>query len=350
MQDEYSAPAESAALTPAELEAAKKKERTDIFVNASLLAILLLLYDLFNIVYFWLFHLAAYTAHTGSITFDIKVAMDKLSDITSTTAFTMTANNFIVGLSAVTIFIIGQFFMKIKLTDILKPSKGFVRDGAFYFPTTLTLNLMMSLIMAIVTSQLAEDGITIPEADFSMDKSSAYALIIQFVYICLLGPICEEFIYRGLCIKLLAPYGYGVAISFSAITFGMMHGNLKQAIPAMMSGVLYALITVKFKSIAPSIVMHIMNNIIASIGVYGDALDIKTDNIICAINIIALFLGFYGVIVMFTELIEKVYCDEPKCHNTLGRRFLSVWTNIFCVIYIFYLLRSIVDKIINANS
>ena len=349
---------DTSAMSPEEYTArktaAEKKERTELFTSATYLAILLLLYNVFSYIFVRVFWLAAYTRYTGGITFDLDKVRDYFTNtapgISGTTAFNMTGSVFIVFFSALSIFVVGQFVMKVKLSDILKPYKTFVTDGMLYFPTTMTFNLMAGIIVGIISATLQEDGITLPESDFSMSSPTGYELFIQFVYICVIGPICEEFIYRGLCIKLLMPFGSGLAVTFSALSFGLMHGNVKQAVPAILTGFVYALVAVRYGSIAPTIVIHILNNIAASVTDYGNALGwTNTGTITRVIDIVMLFLGFYGIIVLLTELIEKVNSCEPKCAMPYRKRFFSVSTNIFCVIYFLYLLWNIVEKIIMAN-
>ena len=347
-----------AAFAPAEYEAMKqaagKKERTELVMNASLLAILLLLYNVFCAMYRRLYWYVAYTRYTGKFSLDLTVIGDYFTetnpDVTNTTAFIMTAAVFVVVMAAFTVFVVGQFMMGIKFTDIFKPRSGAVTDGVKYFPAQITINHFASMMMIMLTTTLQEEGITLPESDFSMESPSSYGIFIEFIYLCVAGPLVEEFIYRGMCLKLLAPFGSGLAIAFSSVTFGLMHGNLKQAVPAMMGGVVYALVAVKYNSIVPSLIIHILNNIVSSITDFGDALGWSNTNAISnAVFIVVLFVGLYGVVVLLVDIAEKTYSDEPKCVLPAGKRFLTVGTNIFCIIYFLYLMRNLIEKIIQAN-
>ena len=333
---------------------AQKKEKSELFKNASFLAGLLLLYNLLRTINARVFWIAAYVKYTGKFSLDIYAVQNYLADERSeeikSTAFLMTGSVVIVILSTLGIFIVGQFIMKIKLTDIVKPYRGFALDGVKYFPATLTLNLIGGVIVTAIVNSLSSQGINVPVSDFSMHSPTRYELIIQFVYVCLLGPICEEFIYRGLVIKLLAPFGKLTAVVFSALIFGLMHGNIEQAITAALGGVVYALVAVKYNSIAPTVVIHILNNISASISDYGGALGwSNTDLINRVINICALFFGFYGVIVLITELIYETKMTEPDHALSAKKRRMGTFTNIFVLIYFGYLLWEIIGRIWLAN-
>ena len=75
-------------------------------------------------------------------------------------------------------------------------------------------------------------SLTVPTSDFSIHQPSAIAVIVQFSYVVIIAPIVEEFIYRGAILTALSPYGRGAAVLFSALAFGLMHGNIPQAASA----------------------------------------------------------------------------------------------------------------------
>ena len=333
---------------------AQKKEKSELFKNASFLAVLLLLYNLLRMINVRVFWIGAYLKYTGKLSLDIytvqKYLTEHRSEEIESTAFSMTGSVVVVALSSLGIFIIGQFIMKIKLTDIIKPYRGCMLDGIRFFPATLTLNLIAGVIVAAIVKSLSDQGITIPGSDFSMSSPTKYELVIQFIYVCLLGPICEEFIYRGLVIKLLSPFGKLTAVVFSALIFGLMHGNIEQAIPAALGGLVYALVAVRYGSIVPTIVIHVLNNVSASITDYGSALGwSNTDLINRVIDILALFFGFYGIIVLMTELFHEVRISEPVHALSAKKRRMGTFTNIFVLIYFFYLIWEIVERIWLAN-
>ena len=87
--------------------------------------------------------------------------------------------------------------------------------------------------------------------------------IFSIFYIVLLAPITEEIVFRGWCINLLKKYGKVVAIIFSSIGFGLFHGNLFQGLSALFVGLVFAYLTIRYESILPSIILHIINNSLA---------------------------------------------------------------------------------------
>lgn len=52
--------------------------------------------------------------------------------------------------------------------------------------------------------------------------------VLTVLYVCLLGPVIEEYIFRWKLLNRLRPYGEKAAILYTALMFGLMHGNLTQ--------------------------------------------------------------------------------------------------------------------------
>lgn len=101
---------------------------------------------------------------------------------------------------------------------------------------------------------------------FEMETStSLFYYIASFLYVVLVGPVIEELVYRGGILMSLRRFGDKFAITVSAIIFGLMHGNLVQAIFATMVGFVLGYICVKTNSLRYCIYIHILNNFIATV-------------------------------------------------------------------------------------
>ncbi|MGN0664943.1 MAG: lysostaphin resistance A-like protein [Huintestinicola sp.] len=84
--------------------------------------------------------------------------------------------------------------------------------------------------------------------------------ILVYLYVCLLGPIVEELVFRGVLLDGLCKYGNRFGIIMSSVLFGLMHENFIQCIPTICIGLVFASITVRTGSLIPSIAVHILNN------------------------------------------------------------------------------------------
>ncbi|MBQ7223852.1 MAG: CPBP family intramembrane metalloprotease [Erysipelotrichaceae bacterium] len=84
--------------------------------------------------------------------------------------------------------------------------------------------------------------------------------IFMILYVAILAPLAEEIVFRGWFLKVLRRYGTAVAVFFTAIAFGMMHGTVTQSIPAFFIGIVLAILAIRYESLVPGIILHVINN------------------------------------------------------------------------------------------
>ncbi len=339
----------------ADLMAARANEKKALGKNAAKLGGLLLIYNALNRVYLNLFYILSVLFLDGNLVLSVngakKILKEDYSDVINGSGFSMTGNLLIVSASAITIVIIAVCLMKIDISSMLKPYKGSFKQGIRWIPTCLTLNILIGIVVAIFVQYMSQSGVTVPEVDFSITSPSNYAVIVQFVYVCVIGPFVEELIYRGFIIKLLSPFGKGMAVFFSAFIFGIMHENIPQAASAFAGALIYAAVAVRYNSIAPTIVMHIANNLLASLTDIGTAAGwAGADRVYMAIQIVILFIGFYGIIVMIRPLTREVAQSEPACAMKKNERIAAVFTNGLMILYFIYILWQFIESFLAANA
>ena len=81
------------------------------------------------------------------------------------------------------------------------------------------------------------------------------------VYAVVLGPICEELIFRGLCYGYLrSGFSFGVACTVQAILFGAFHMNVLQGIYAFIIGFAFGFVMEKTGNLIITILIHIAFN------------------------------------------------------------------------------------------
>lgn len=86
----------------------------------------------------------------------------------------------------------------------------------------------------------------------------------RIVITCILIPIVEEFIFRGLFFKVLRKWiPFAFAMIISAVLFGISHGNLVQFVYATLCGLVLAYLYEHFQSITVPIFAHIVMNLIS---------------------------------------------------------------------------------------
>ncbi len=99
-------------------------------------------------------------------------------------------------------------------------------------------------------------------AESSMEMATAGSQTVSmFLYVGIIGPIVEELVYRGFAMRCLEKHGKVLAVIVSSIMFGVMHGNLPQAVFAFFVGLVLGYVAIEY-SIIWSIVLHILNNMV----------------------------------------------------------------------------------------
>jgi membrane protease YdiL (CAAX protease family) len=134
-------------------------------------------------------------------------------------------------------------------------------------------------------------------------------LFMAFLFMVVLAPIVEEFVFRKLILDRIAVYGEGTAILVSALTFALFHGNFHQLFYAFGLGALFAFLYLRTGRLRYSVLFHMLINFLG--GVLGpllsgmidaDALSgLQTDNPQQAMAQIGpqlskiMLLGLYGL-------------------------------------------------------
>lgn len=331
----------------------KKDEKHGIFIAAAKLGALLIIYEVLTTALKYGYYYMLYYIKSGKFTIDFDVVRKYFREHPKSIAssfYNMLGNLSIVSLSMIILLFIAVFVFKVDLKSMLSPSREKAVGGAKWFSLSMTVNVVVTIIVSIFVSMLSSAGISVPQSDFSMTDSNAGTLIMQFLYVIAIGPICEELLYRGVIISLLKPYGKGVAVFFSAFLFGYMHGNIPQFMSAFAGGLVFAAIAVKYDSIIPTIVMHMLNNITASISDFTDVLGVSNDTSMNYYYGIVIFCAVTGMYMLFVHLKDLKPVEEKNFVLTSGERYRAVFLNIVMLIYIGYVFTEYISSFITSNK
>ena len=150
----------------------------------------------------------------------------------------------------------------------------------------------------------------------SSDRS--YMVVLVFVMIVIVPPFCEEFLFRGLVLGNLLPYGKGLAIVGSALLFAAMHQNFSQFLYTAVAGILLGLLYTESRSIWPSTIVHMLNNMLSflqMITVSRVENEMLANRVILCMNLLVVFAGLVCVIVLV--MLQKNKPEKPICKGSL---------------------------------
>lgn len=85
----------------------------------------------------------------------------------------------------------------------------------------------------------------------------------MYLYVCLLAPILEELLFRGMLLRCAEPFGKRFAIFATAAVFGIYHCSLTQSPFAFALGCVLGYVAVEY-SLIWAMILHIFNNLVIS--------------------------------------------------------------------------------------
>lgn len=325
----------------------KKSLRNDCLKTGALL----LIYEILQIWFANLYYYVAYFFLTKNFSLDfsvIKKYFRSNPSIQSSTTFSMTKMISITILCLAIVFLIAKFLFKLKLGEYLKPCKSAVRTGFTWFTGCYLANMLFSLIVSYIVLMINNSGISVPGSDLSIKSPSLAALIFQFAYTIIVAPIIEEFIYRGIILGVLSKYSKWGSIIISSLAFGLMHGNIEQAISAFAMGLIYGAVAVKNGSIIPTIIIHSLNNLFAGFTNFATVMKIPHyETIYSAIVIIISLIGLYVLCTKLKDLSLRSKISSLSTERTAAKNMLL---NPMIMLYFAFLIFLMVYTIVMANA
>ncbi|EJP86946.1 CPBP family intramembrane glutamic endopeptidase [Bacillus cereus] len=133
------------------------------------------------------------------------------------------------------------------------------------------LYLLIGFIIIALTQYVMLELFSFESAEQQRDQLGGEALqnsliqsIIYVLSVAIITPIKEEILYRGILYRFFEKkYSFLVGTIISSFIFGILHGGFP--ITAMIMGIVFAMLYKKTQSIVPSIILHIVWNLLVSI-------------------------------------------------------------------------------------
>lgn len=170
----------------------------------------------------------------------------------------------------------------------------------------LYLSSFVSTFINYFIGLMRGEWITNPVEDLVFNSN----MVVNILYISIIGPIVEELIFRKILLDKLRRFGDLPAILLTGIAFGLFHMNLSQFLYAATLGILFAYITIRTNTVLYSIILHMMINFIGS----GLAPLVLLSENAKAMVLMSVFV--YGAmtigIVLFITNISKINLNKTK--------------------------------------
>lgn len=184
-------------------------------------------------------------------------------------------------------------------------------------------------------------------------------ILSNLIFVGLIAPVIEEFLFRKLLIDRIVKYGEGIAIFTSALMFGLFHGNFTQFFYAFGLGLMFSYVYCRTGKIRYSIILHMIVNTLGSVvapfvlsKVDLNALDQLskmaaddpkfTDTVTEILPGLMLLLLYAGVLlimaivglVLLIVRRRRFVLDNPELPIPYGKKVSTVWLNIGMVLFV----------------
>ena len=106
-----------------------------------------------------------------------------------------------------------------------------------------------------------------PVTEIAMDFTPSMLL-----YTCIVGPFMEELMFRGFLLRRSRIFGDRTAVVYTALMFGLMHGNIAQFLYATGIGLIFGYVAVKTNSIRYTVLLHIVVNTFSTVIAFGETI------------------------------------------------------------------------------
>ena len=135
-------------------------------------------------------------------------------------------------------------------------------------PVSFKTLVQIFLMMYAISSVINQIGLAITKTapaggSFQLDllaKMQSTKLPVAIAIPVVIGPILEELMFRKLMLDRTRHYGEKTAIIFSALCFGLFHGNLTQFLYASVVGLFLGYVYCKTGKVLYTMIMHMLLN------------------------------------------------------------------------------------------
>lgn len=199
---------------------------------------------------------------------------------------------------------------KIRPASFIRSADIGTTELFLYTMVCIGVNLAGILGVHALSALLERFGLPLAAPSFHIPDGDISGAIMLLLYACIVAPMIEEFIFRGVLLRLFGGFGLHFAAILSSALFGIFHGNLYQALPAFLIGLVLCTVTLKTGSVWPAMAIHSFNNSLALILQNRAEVEVTVSSPLTAA--LMLFQGACLIGVLVIPLIRRELFTLPK--------------------------------------
>lgn len=202
-------------------------------------------------------------------------------------------------------FAVGYIFMK-KMGLISKPfpfsAPYSYSDAVLLTVAGLGICFAGNLVTNLFVNAMSAMGFSFASYEYALTASvnlpkNVFEFICMTVHSAVLPAVFEEFAFRGVVMQPLRKYGDAFAIIFSAVLFGLVHGNMTQMPFAVIAGIAMGYASVVTGSLWTGVIIHFFNNFLSLMNSF--AREILSDSSMILFSVIIVYgTIFVGILAL----------------------------------------------------
>lgn len=206
--------------------------------------------------------------------------------------------------------------------------------GAQYFITYITLPVQ-GILVVMFGSETNTSQMIAPK--------NLIEFLQAFVALCIVAPMIEELLCRGVLMKLFERYGAAVAIVSSSLAFTLLHFEARSFFQIFFVGVLFGVFRLYTGSVFVTVLMHSFNNLLSLFQII-----LIENNHFSVLAIVIIILAFLFPLILYITLTKgRKYFGYVNM--TSEKTGFSVGALICAVMFFGYNLLLFLTRVVNGD-
>ena len=220
-----------------------------------------------------------------------------------------------------------------RIYEHVAPRKMTIQSFVMVCASLFGVRFISKLILGGIEKLLLEMGIPVTLVTNTSEQLTSS--IIFVLYLGVMAPVVEEFIFRGFIGYRLERYGKVFTILFTSLIFSLFHANITQSVFTFMAGIVFAYVALEY-GFQWAVAFHMMNNFLFAVVV-----DIYLAQMVNFGNFsLVQLLDLIGFVVLVLVVILK--WKDIKEYISVNRSFHGIaqitFTRVTIILFIIFLL------------
>lgn len=156
-------------------------------------------------------------------------------------------------------FFLLKALSKVKTKKIFRPIKASFSELLIQTVVFFACCTGLIYVSSMILNAFGLQGCLLASIGLNYDITNLSNHIYVFMLL-VVTPFIEEYAFRGVLLNALGRFGKRFALIASAIIFALSHRNIGEILPGLAMGLLLGKTALRYKSIQPTILIHILFN------------------------------------------------------------------------------------------